>query len=391
MSQKQHICWIIAFNFGSVKAGPVIRFMRYAPYFEREGVKTVFITKNRCQDISKEFEGFEVRYLDCEDSVSLTRQAIDAAVESDNKPNSMIFLSIDHHSYFDLKKAKINKIKLIYVSTMHFDLRFKEFGTKRGLLSRIILFIFLNRTFSLFNQIVCSTNLLKHDFLKLGIPDALISVIYNGVDIQKFTKVDLKTKLQLREKYGLNTEKVVLLFVGLFVERKGVDYLVRLYEKFIVANPNNKSILLMVGDEMLDINENSEEFKKRWTNLRKKAEKDGLVQFHNFSKDIHEYYKMADIFIFPSKLEGMPNVLIESMASGLPILVNRFEGFSEDYGKAGNEYDWICYEVEKDLYNLTNFVFDLEKRNHFGSNALIHARKNFDLIESVHKYITLLK
>lgn len=391
MSQKQRICWIIAFNFGSVKAGPVIRFMRYAPYFEREGVKPIFVTKKREDDVSTESNDLEVIYFECNDPVSLTRIAIEAATKAENKPNSMIFFTIDHHSFFDLRKAGKHNIKLIYVSTMHFDLRFKEYGNKRNLLSRIVLFFLLNRTFSLFDQIVCSTKLLKEDFLNLGLSEKHLSVIYNGVDTQKFTSVDSGSKLLFRKKYVIDSGKIVLLFVGLFVERKGVDYLVRLYEKFIETYPHHQSILLMVGDEMLDINENSEEFKQNWPNLREKAEKAGLIQFHNFSRDIHEYYKMADIFIFPSKLEGMPNVLIESMASGLPILVNRFDGFSEDYGKPGKEYDWIYYEVEKDLYNLSNLVFDLSKRNHFGSNALNHARSNFELIESIHRYIALLK
>ena len=391
MSQKENICWIIAFNFGSVKAGPVLRFMRYAPLFGQEGVKTVFVTKNRYEDTSKESEEFEVKYLDCEDSVSLTRQAIDAAVKSESKPNSMIFLSIDHQSYFDLKKAKKYGIKLIYVSTMHFDLRFKEYGTKRGLLSRLILYLLLNYTFSLFNQIICSTNLLKKDFLKLGISDKLISVIYNGVDTKKFSKIETKDKLQLREKYKLNSEKVVLLFVGLFVERKGVDYLVNLYEHFILSNPHHNTLLLMVGDEMLDITENSVEFKQNWPKLRDEAEKKGIIQFHNFSKDIHEYYKFADVFVFPSKLEGMPNVLIESMASGLTVLVNRFEGFSEDYGTAGKEYDWITYDIEEDLVTLSKFVFDSSIRDYFGSNALTYSHDNFELNKSIIKYITLLK
>jgi glycosyltransferase involved in cell wall biosynthesis len=385
--------WIITYNYGAIKAGPVLRFMKYAPYFEKLGVETVFVTIDRGQtSINGNENEPKVIYIKCNNSIELAKIAIDKAINEKVKPTTLLFLSIDYQSYFSLLKAKINGIKLLYVSTMQFNLKFKEFGAPRNLLAQFILFFLLNRTYNLFNYIVCSTNLLKNDFKKLSVKDKKLKVIYNGVDTNKFRPATKEEKLQLRLKYSLPTDKFIVLFVGLFVERKGVDYLLNLFREFNrKTNESNMPLLLMIGDEMIEISENSQSFKTNWPKLKQESILDGFVRFDSFSSNIHEYYKMVDMFIFPSKLEGMPNVLLESMASGLPVLVNKFDGFSDDYGISKKEYELLSYEIKNDLKLFENYLNKKDASVELGKNARIHALSNFDFDISIDAYVSLIK
>ena len=62
-------------------------------------------------------------------------------------------------------------------------------------------------------------------------------------------------------------------------------------------------------------------------------------------KDIHRWYQMADVFVFPSTQEGFPNALLEAMGTGLPCLTRRFMGFPE--GQLG-EQDGTIQVVDED-------------------------------------------
>jgi glycosyltransferase involved in cell wall biosynthesis len=382
--------WIVTFHFGKVKAGPVIRFIRYVPFFKQNGINTTFVTKKREEENSKNENGYESVFFECENMVQLTKKAILKAVRQKDRPDSLVFFSLEHAAYFYFLLAKLFGIRLVYVSTMQFDIKVKEYGKKRNFLSQFILAIILNRLFALMDSIVCSTNILRDDFVKIGVPEKKIKVIYNGVNIERFRPATLTEKTEIRKNLGINVDSLVFLYVGLFVERKGVDYLMDLWENFINKNPQADCKLLMVGDEMLNINENSAEFKENWPTIKQKSIDKGSVIFMPFSDNIEEYYQAADAFIFMSRLEGMPNVLLESMASGLPILVNKFKGFSSDYGVDGMEYLLMTNVLGKDLEKLENVVFSKSQREELSTNARSHAINKFDFNKSIMSFCEVL-
>jgi glycosyltransferase involved in cell wall biosynthesis len=380
--------WIVTYNFGSVKAGPVLRFLRYAPYFHQNGVKITFITKDRGEKdtISSDFN---VEYLECKNVVELTKLAILKAKSVSNQPKAILFLSVEYANFFDFFAAKNLGIKLVYVSTMQFNLRKKEFGSDRSILAQIVLFILMHFTLNLFDEIICSTNFLLEDFKKLLIRKKKLRIIYNGVDTEKFKPINESEKNILRVELGLPINIPIVLFVGLFVERKGVDYLINLFQNSEFLKSNAK--LLLVGDEMLNINENSLAFKKSWPSIREKGLEDDFLIIHPFNSSIQNYFKVADIFVFPSKLEGMPNVLLEAMASGICVLLNKFDGFSDDYGQSGFEYDTLIYDMDNDINLIKKYLNDDNLRNKLGLNATIHAKENFAINKSINSYLRLFK
>jgi glycogen(starch) synthase len=137
-------------------------------------------------------------------------------------------------------------------------------------------------------------------------PKLPIAVIPNGVDLSAFS--------------GAQTvrEGAHMLFVGRVVYQKGLDLLLTALQTLSV--PGWK--LTIVGDG------------PSADRLKQQAAELGIIQSVQFvgwqTRDrLAAYLKEADLFVYPSRHEGMPNAVLEAMASGLPVLATRIAGSEE--------------------------------------------------------------
>jgi glycosyltransferase involved in cell wall biosynthesis len=169
------------------------------------------------------------------------------------------------------------------------------------------------------SAIVTVSRTLKDKLSKLGVAPARISVLRNGVDLERFGPRD---RAVIRA--GLDLHGTVWLAVGNLVELKGVHITVAA----LAQQP--ETTLLIAG-------EGSEE--KR---LRQLAERLGVSDRVRFLGTIpqdrlREYYNAADAMVLASSREGMPNVVLESLACGTPVIAAPFGGITEllDVPEAG--------------------------------------------------------
>ena len=384
----KHI-WIITYNYGQVKAGPVIRFIRYAPFFKEKGYELIFITKQREGDkrVQLNETGLQSIHLECKSHVDFTKKVslLIQNLSRDELPTSLVFFSVRYQNYFDFRRIQRRNIKLIYVSTMRLHLKENSIVDR---LRNILLLFVLNRVYSLMDSIVSSTSELKEDFIDLRIDREKLFVIPNGVDTKKFRPESYHSnKVELRSSLELPVKDIIFLYVGLFVERKGVLDLIEIMERVHKEKPNVK--LLMVGHEM-EMDENSPKFLKDWEEAKSKAiDKDWLI-VHPFSQQVQYYYSASDAFIFLSKLEGMPNVILESMSSGLPLFTRAFNGFSKDYGESNYEYVLIGEDKTSDVKKILEFLDNKQEFAELGKRARIHTLKHFSLRDSIEAYINIL-
>lgn len=144
-----------------------------------------------------------------------------------------------------------------------------------------------------------------------------IQIITNGVDEKCFYgNVDNKTY-----KIEKGRKEIQLLFVSRLIERKGLQFFLPMLHE--IGERSDKRITLkIVGDgpyrpelEKIVLNECLDE------RVSFEGQKD--------KSKLPAYYQSADIFILPSKKEGMPNVVLEAMASGLPVVMTPCEGSKE--------------------------------------------------------------
>lgn len=133
-----------------------------------------------------------------------------------------------------------------------------------------------------------------------------------GVDVEKFknSKVDI---LEKRKTLGINKKDIVLLSVGELNKNKNHEVVIK-----ALAKMKREDIHYFIAGKG--------ELEEYLKNLVKKLGLETKVDFLGFRKDVIELYKISDIFIFPSKREGLPMALMEAMASGTPCIVSNIRG-----------------------------------------------------------------
>lgn len=170
---------------------------------------------------------------------------------------------------------------------------------------------YLNRlTAPLARRITCvSQSVADYAISHIGLPSQKIRVIPNGVDMELYARLPDKTVA--RPQFDLPRDGLLIGAVGRLHPVKNFDLLIRAFASLIPAFP--QASLILIGDGPL---------RQELTRL---AEELGLVQgrdiyFLGDQRAIPILLSTLDIFTLPSRYEGMPNAVLEAMASGLPVL-----------------------------------------------------------------------
>lgn len=142
-----------------------------------------------------------------------------------------------------------------------------------------------------------------------------IFVVYNGVDILEFSPHP-KTKELIHDKFGLNKDNFILFFAGdLATKRKGLGFVLEALSKI----KDRKVKLIIAGDARRSI------FKE----IVEKSNLEDIVEFIGFRRDMSILLRGVDAFIFPTLYEPCGAVVLEAMASGLPIITSKLAGASD--------------------------------------------------------------
>ena len=131
-------------------------------------------------------------------------------------------------------------------------------------------------------------------------------IVKNGVDVDKF-KYNEKIRLQMRKQLDLPENALVIGHVGRFHPLKNHDFLVDVFSELYNA------VLLLIGDGKL-----KGQIMKKVHNLGL----DNVVQFLGIRSDVNKLMQAMDIFLFPSKYEGLGIVIIEAQVAGLPCFIS---------------------------------------------------------------------
>ncbi len=164
---------------------------------------------------------------------------------------------------------------------------------------------------------IAVSNLVRDDLTQqFGIPADKVVTLYNGVDLERFTPPrDDSARRQLRTSLGIDNDAPMVAFVGNGFARKGLRFLVEAWPR--VARGTH---LLVVGVDR----------ESGW--YRRKAVKLAVgdrIHFAGSVDDVTRIFNGVDAFALPSLFEPFGNVVMEAMASGLPVLASAQCGVSE--------------------------------------------------------------
>lgn len=134
----------------------------------------------------------------------------------------------------------------------------------------------------------------------------------NGVDTELFRPVAMPMRLHMREELRIPSDAPVALFVGRFVEKKGLE----LVRALAMRMPD--WTWLLIGDGPIDPDE--------WelSNVRKLGRKSQV--------EVANFYRVAHVLVLPSVGEGFPLVIQEALASGCPVAVHTETWVAGDLG-----------------------------------------------------------
>lgn len=165
-----------------------------------------------------------------------------------------------------------------------------------------------------------STSLKQHAN-DLGIAESKIQVVGNGVDIQKFYPVD---STLLRQQLGISAEAKVLITVGGLVERKGFHRVMQILPQ--LQNEFSDVHYLIVGGASAEGNMEPQ--------LRQLGKQLGLGKKVHFlgtmnAQQLKGPLSASDLFVLSTRNEGWANVLLESLACGVPVVASDVGGNAE--------------------------------------------------------------
>lgn len=235
-------------------------------------------------------------------------------------------------------------------------------------------------TFSLnnCNKAIAVSNDLAGKMRLLGIDKDKIIVLRNAVNTDIFKPTELK---KVRKNYAIK-DNILILFVGYLDTFKGIFELI---DAFYEVNKGNKNTTLMIIGEGPKKNE-----------LKKRVLKIGLEKSVIFtgkipSIDIYEYYQSADIFVLPSHTEGLPLVIIEAMACGIPVIASSVGGISEVVEDNINGFLVPPHNTSLLAYKLSILINDPSLREKFAENTLKTIKQSFNANNKTKKLIELYR
>lgn len=247
----------------------------------------------------------------------------------------------------------------VKIHTMH-NIAEKETTPKNRIISR---FLFRH---GMVVPVSLSDEVQKSVMQCYGIPAEKTPIIYNGIDIERFTPVNKQEK-----------DTINYLHIGRFSPQKNHEMLLEAFEKVKQELPLAE--LTLVG-------EGSGEKEIREMTARKHLQE--CVHFAGAQADVRQFLQNADVFVLPSKYEGMPMTIIEAMASGLPVAATRVGGVASmvESGKEG-----ILTEVESDAFAqaMLKLGKSREMRMAYGKAGREKAEQYFSAKSMAEKYVEL--
>jgi glycosyltransferase involved in cell wall biosynthesis len=150
-----------------------------------------------------------------------------------------------------------------------------------------------------------NSNALKTYLHSLGVKDSKIKVIPNGIDLKE---IKINKKYSLKKELGLNPKDIILTCVARLMPQKNQQILIE-----TLTELDTKYKLVLVGDGP---------DKNKLVVLADTLKVSDRVYFLGTRKDVPNILNCTDIFILPSKKEGMSNALLEAMALGKVCVVS---------------------------------------------------------------------
>jgi len=218
------------------------------------------------------------------------------------------------------------------------------------------------------NKIITVSYAMQQDLVRHGWPASKISVVWNGVDPEKYNpcRYDEDEVRMIRERYNIPSDWNMLLFVGRLTWVKSVRNLLVAMPSVLREYPNTKLVILGKGEEQRDIEETAGRL----------GIKENTVYRFDFVPEYERilHYAAADVCVFPSVYEPFGIVSLEAMSMEKPVVVGArgIVGFREQVVNSGTEQNGIHINGEDSsdiAWGIGEVLRNPEKARNWGENG----------------------
>lgn len=225
-------------------------------------------------------------------------------VVSDGKYEYVLRITSNAMGFYDLKVAKENGARKCIVRSSNSS----DGGSWQTRIAHIIGKLLYKKYVDV--KIAPSDLAAKYTFGKQTYKNGNVFILHNAVDLGEYGfKSDFRKRI--REELGIHDSTFVIGHVGRFSHQKNHEFLIKIFKEITRRHDNSKLLLVGDGELKQEIYECVDRYRL--------AE---YVVFMGIRNDIPSILSAFDIFLFPSLYEGMPNVIIEAQASGLPCVLS---------------------------------------------------------------------
>lgn len=167
--------------------------------------------------------------------------------------------------------------------------------------------------------IICLNQEILQELKTAGVSESRIEFITNAVDSQRFQPWPRSEKEFWLKGQGLPENTLLVIFSGRLIFRKGLDLLIEAWKSVVPKHPQARLIIMGTGKPHLDSIE--EEIKAKVRN-----EKIRHILFLGQVENTESILGIADVFVMPSRKEGLSNTLLEAMSAKLRIVASDIGG-----------------------------------------------------------------
>jgi starch synthase (maltosyl-transferring) len=164
---------------------------------------------------------------------------------------------------------------------------------------------------------VCVSEGVRQHAIQAGLSPRKLSVIPNGIDVAKYENA---VPADLTE-FGVPRGATTLVNVGRLTHQKGHDLMLQAVAPILLEDPQLHLLIVGEGEE-----------RGALTQLARDLKIETQVHLPGWRADVPEILTACQLFVLPSRWEGMPNALLEALASGLPCVATDVEGVRDLLG-----------------------------------------------------------
>jgi len=230
-------------------------------------------------------------------------------------------------------------------------------------------------THRLVDAVTCvSESVRRHMLRHASVPAWKLVTIPNGVSVEEYQR----PPADIRRELGIASGAPIVLCVARLEKQKGVRYLLHAARMIIRELPEVR--FLIAGKGRLE---------KKLRRLSTRLNVSDNVSFLGFRSDVPELLSAAEMVVCPSLWEGMPNIILEAMAAGKPVVATAVDGSAElvDDHVTGLLVEPADVSALADA--VRTVLADPERARQMGNAGRMKVQREFSLDRMIHRNVLL--